>query len=97
MTPLRQLRIANALEGISLIALLFVAMPLKHFAGMPGAVRIVGGAHGVLFLVFVAILFRVTSEARWPLTRALAVFATAFVPFGAFFLDRVLPPQRVDP
>ena len=91
MTPIRQLRVANRLEGISLIVLVFIAVPLKHFAGLPVAVRIVGSVHGLLFLVFVAILFRVALEQRWPLGRAFAVFITAFVPGGAFFLERLLP------
>jgi len=91
MTPIKQLRLANLLEGISLIVLVFIAVPLKHFAGLPVAVRIVGPVHGLLFLVFVAILFRVAMDQRWPVGRSLAVLATAFVPFGAFFLDRVMP------
>lgn len=90
MTPMKQLRLANLLEGISLLVLVFIAVPLKHFAGLPVAVRIVGPLHGLLFLVFAAILFRVAMDQRWSVTRSLAVLATAFVPFGAFFLDRVM-------
>ena len=37
------------LEGLTLIALVCVAMPLKYWAGMPQAVSIIGPIHGVAF------------------------------------------------
>ncbi|HET7817818.1 MAG TPA: DUF3817 domain-containing protein, partial [Bacteroidia bacterium] len=39
-------------EGLSFIILLAIAMPLKYFAGIPAAVRIVGMLHGLLFIAF---------------------------------------------
>ena len=50
----RDLRAVALLEGASYLLLLGVAMPLKYLAGMPGAVRAVGSAHGGLFLLYVA-------------------------------------------
>lgn len=67
----RQLRIAALLEGISLLGLVFVAMPLKYLAHLPMAVRVVGSVHGLLFLVFVVSLFQVALERRWPLSRSI--------------------------
>ena len=37
------------LEGVSCIALFFIAMPLKYFGGYENAVKIPGMAHGVLY------------------------------------------------
>ena len=34
MSALRQLRVVGFLEGLSFLFLLFVAMPLKHLAGV---------------------------------------------------------------
>ena len=40
-----RLRIISVLEGISYLALLTFAMPIKYMAGDPEPVRIVGMAH----------------------------------------------------
>lgn len=65
-------------------------MPLKHLAGLPLAVRIVGSVHGVLFLTFLAVLYRVGSERGWPPRRWLIAFVWSVVPFGTFVFDRSL-------
>jgi len=56
MNALARLRLVTWLEGLSLLTLLFVAMPLKHVFGMPLAVRVVGSVHGLLFLLFISFL-----------------------------------------
>ena len=90
MTALRQLRLVALLEGSSFLALLFIAMPLKYLAGLPLAVRVVGSVHGVLFLLFMAVLYRAGSERGWPLRRWLIAFVSSVVPFGTFMFDRSL-------
>jgi integral membrane protein len=50
---IRRLGIVSLLEASTLILLLFVAVPLKHRAGWPAAVAIVGPVHGLTFLAFV--------------------------------------------
>lgn len=90
MTALRHLRLVAFLEGTSFLVLLFVAMPLKYLAGLPLAVRIVGTVHGVLFLVFLAALYRAGKERRWPYGRLLIAFVASIVPFGTFMFDRSL-------
>jgi len=42
-------------EGISYILLLFVAMPLKYLFDMPLAVKYTGWAHGLLFVLYIAL------------------------------------------
>ena len=49
-------------EGISFLFLLLIAMPLKYLAGMPLAVSIVGGLHGILFVSFIILAFLVKEE-----------------------------------
>jgi integral membrane protein len=90
MTALRQLRLIALLEGTSFVLLLFIAMPLKYLAGLPLAVSIVGLAHGVLFLVFLAALYRAGSRRRWPASRWMIAFVSSIVPFGTFIFDRSL-------
>jgi integral membrane protein len=90
MSALRQLRIVALLEGISFLLLLFVAMPLKHLAGLAIAVRIAGSVHGLLFLLFLSALFRAATEHNWPARRSLQAFGASLVPGGTFILDRML-------
>ncbi|MFW5972756.1 MAG: DUF3817 domain-containing protein, partial [Bacteroidota bacterium] len=52
-TALSRLRLIGFIEGLSYLALLGIAMPLKYMAGMPMAVRYVGWIHGVLFVLYV--------------------------------------------
>lgn len=89
-TALRQLRLVALLEGMSFLALLFIAMPLKYLADLPIAVRIVGSAHGGLFLMFLAVLYRAGSARGWPRRRWLIAFVSSIVPFGTFMFDRSL-------
>jgi integral membrane protein len=70
--------------------LLFVAMPLKYWAGLPLAVRIVGSVHGLLFVLFVGTLFRAAVEREWPLRRSAVALLSSLVPFGTFAFDRSL-------
>ncbi|XYI03529.1 DUF3817 domain-containing protein [Sorangium sp. So ce1128] len=90
MTALRQLRLVAILEGVSYLLLLFIAMPLKYLAGLPLAVRVVGSAHGLLFVLFLAALLRAAVERRWSLGRSSLAFVSSVVPFGTFVFDRSL-------
>ena len=90
MDSVRALRITSVLEGISLILLFFVAMPLKHGFGMPLAVRIVGSAHGGLFLIFVAVLLWAFLDRKWDIAKGLKLFISCLIPFGFLWAERIL-------
>ncbi len=80
-------------EGLSLLILLFIAMPLKYYFGQPMAVRIVGMIHGILFLlyIFAGLIFVRTST--WSLVKLGAAIIITLVPFGPFIFDRKLFPK----
>jgi integral membrane protein len=86
--PIPFLRATALVEAISFLVLLGVAMPLKYFAGMPQAVKVVGWAHGLLFVAFCVALLQAAVVARWPLGRAAVIFVAALLPFGPFIVDR---------
>ena len=90
MTFIRALRQLALVEGISTLVLFGIAMPLKYFAGMPLAVRIVGSLHGALFVALVIMLLLAIRKV--PISPALAAagIAAAVVPGGPFVLDRHL-------
>lgn len=89
-TVLGRLRLIGFMEGLSFILLLGVAMPLKYMADRPEAVRVVGMAHGILFLLYVWAAFAAMLEYRWHWRRTLAVLVASLVPFGPFYLDAKL-------
>ena len=84
-TPVGRFRIVAFWEGISYLLLLFVAMPLKYGLGIDIAVRIVGMAHGVLFLGYCATL--ALAAQRLGARRSLLAFVVSFVPCGTFWLE----------
>jgi integral membrane protein len=84
---LNRLRLIGLVEGVSFLVLLFVAMPLKYLAGLPEMVKLVGWAHGLLFVLFVVALVHVAWVVRWPMARIAGAFVASLVPFGTFVLD----------
>jgi integral membrane protein len=84
------LRITGMLEGISLLVLMGIAMPLKYMANKPEAVKYTGWIHGVLFVVFMALVVWVYLQQRWPFRRVIMAFLAALLPFGTFVFDRWL-------
>lgn len=86
-TMMGQLRLVAFLEGLSLIILLFIAMPLKYMADMPQMVRIVGMAHGLLFIVYVGYVLFARSEFGWDMRKTLLALGLSIVPFGTFWAD----------
>ena len=68
-------------EGISYLLLLFVAMPLKYMAGLPSAVRIVGMAHGVLFVLFCILLVELKRRKEFGWGMSFFAFILSLLPF----------------
>ena len=84
-TPVGRFRIVAFWEGISFLLLLFAAMPLQYGLGIDMAVKIVGMAHGVLFLGYCVTLAMATQ--RLGVRRSLLAFVLSFVPGGTFWLE----------
>lgn len=93
-SPIGLVRMTGIVEGISYLALLGIAMPLKYMAGMPEAVSVVGMAHGLLFSVFCLTLLNAHIDCGWSLKRSAFLFAAAVLPFGPFLVDRGLKAEQ---
>ncbi|HEY6502663.1 MAG TPA: DUF3817 domain-containing protein [Chitinophagaceae bacterium] len=88
-------RAVGMAEGISFLVLLFIAMPLKYFAGFPIAVTIVGSIHGILFITYLVFAWETRNEplvAGWkkPFAWLVTCFIASILPFGPFVLDHRL-------
>ncbi|RYE23432.1 MAG: DUF3817 domain-containing protein [Sphingobacteriales bacterium] len=88
-TSIGRLRIIALLEGISLLILVFIAVPLKYGFHEPAMVKTVGQIHGILFLLFVFNALKVGVEQHWKFkTTTWKVLLACIVPFGTFYIDR---------
>ncbi len=84
------LRQLGRLEGLSLLFLLLVAMPIRAVLKDPSWVKITGTVHGFLFLMFVFTVTSVGLELRWPVRRVIMGWILSSVPFGTFWFERGL-------
>lgn len=95
---LTQFRVIGILEALSFLILLGIAMPLKHFAGIPSAVMIAGWIHGVLFVLYVGWALYVGTQLNWSNGRHVGAVAAAMLPFGPFvfhaYLRRDYPSEQ---
>ena len=89
-TTLKRFRKIGLIEGISYLVLLFVAMPLKYGFDLPMAVKIVGMAHGILFMAYVALLAMAVDKYNWNIKYAVILFVASLIPFGTFYTDKKL-------
>lgn len=87
---IQTLRVVGLLEGLSFLLLLFIAMPMKYMFDNPVLVKYVGMGHGVLFILFLIVLFAVCEKQKWSITIFLMGLAASILPFGPFVFDRKL-------
>lgn len=87
MKLLTALRLACLVEAISALVLFCVAMPLKHYGGMPKATLVPGIVHGGLVIVVLGLLVVAFSLETIRPKLAAWVFLGAIVPGVAFFVD----------
>lgn len=88
-TSIGRLRLIGFLEGVSLLILLGIAVPLKYVFANPALVRSIGPVHGMLFLLFVVNTLQVGVEQQWKFrTTTWKVLLACIVPFGTFYIDR---------
>lgn len=80
--------ILGRLEGTSFLLLLFLAMPLKYYANWPTGVKILGPAHGFLFLGYCALALFCAIDQRWNWKKHLFAYLAAIFPFGTFLFER---------
>ena len=89
-SPAAHLRSVALLEGLSYVILLFIAMPLKYLGDMPLAVRIVGSAHGALFVWLGSLVLTGLTRRGRPFGWAVRIMVASLLPFGTLVIDRRL-------
>jgi integral membrane protein len=87
-TKIGRLRVIGFLEGISLLLLVLVAVPLKYAGDDPRLVAALGPVHGALFVLFIFSTLSVAIEQRWKFsTMTWKVMLACMIPFGTFYVD----------
>lgn len=82
-------RLLAILEGLSLLVLVFVSIPLKYIFGIAHLSSILGPIHGILFLLFVFNTIGVGVEYNWKFKQTTwKVLIACIMPFGTFYIDR---------
>ncbi len=75
-------------EGISLLILLFIAMPLKYIWNNPTWVEFVGMIHGILFIAYVAWAIWVYMVLKWSIKTLFITVLASIIPFGTFYIEQ---------
>ncbi|TDH26154.1 DUF3817 domain-containing protein [Segetibacter sp. 3557_3] len=88
-TKIGRLRIIGFLEGLSLLILVFIAVPMKYLFHNPGSSKFVGPIHGAIFLLFLLNTLSVSIEHNWKFrSTTWKILLACFIPFGTFYIDR---------
>ena len=87
-TKVGRLRVVALLEGLSLLILVLIAVPLKYAYHDPSLVKTMGPIHGFLFLFFVINTISVGVEYNWKFQETTwKVLLACIIPFGTFYVD----------
>jgi integral membrane protein len=93
-STLTKFRMVAIAEGISFIILLGIAMPLKYFADMPMAVKVMGYIHGFLFIGFIILAWETKNSLNKNFLWFAGAMLASLLPFGTFVLDRQLKKEE---
>jgi integral membrane protein len=88
-------RYTGWLEGLSYILLLGVAMPLKYIWGDPSWVRVVGMAHGLLFVAYVGMALVLYVRESWSIKKLALAMLASLLPFGPFVFDAKVLDKKI--
>lgn len=87
---LKIFRFVSIIEGLSLIALMCIALPAKYFLGYASFVWDVGMIHGILWVVYFFMSLIVSHREKWPVFFWAVALVASVIPFACFFLERKL-------
>ncbi|MFD7709836.1 DUF3817 domain-containing protein [Streptomyces sp. NPDC059786] len=87
---LTRYRVMAYVTGV-LLVLLTLGVIAKYVLDIGGAAdftRVVGIAHGWLYVVYLIFAFDLGSKAKWPVGKQLWVLIAGTIPTAAFFVER---------
>lgn len=79
---LSTLRLLAFPEAATPIGFVCIAVPLKHLAGYPIAVSVMGPVHGIAFVLYMWMIISTTASGLWRGPEVCRLVIAAIVPFG---------------
>lgn len=92
--PLPKFLLVAFLEGCSFL-LFAITMPLKYMMGLPKPNYFIGMAHGVLFILYIVLLFLVSYQYKWSLKKIALSFIASLIPFGTFYANKKIYSKEI--
>lgn len=90
-TAIGRLRLLAFFEGLSLLILVFIGVPMKHFLQDPALVKAMGPIHGALFLIVVLLAFQISIAQNWKFKETTwKILVACIIPFGTFYIDHTM-------
>jgi integral membrane protein len=83
---LRNFRYVALAEATTFLALL-VASVVKNTGGSEVGVKVLGPIHGLLFVVYVLMVWQLHGEAGWTRKQTVWILIGAVLPFGGYVVD----------
>lgn len=94
-SKLGTLRVLSLLEGISYIAFA-ITMPLKYNLDILLPNKIMGYAHGFLFLAYCIYVLLVGLDRKWSFKTIFIAGIASLIPFGTFWADaKIFKPEQL--
>jgi integral membrane protein len=95
----RAYRVMAYVTGTMLIVLCFVGIPLQVFAGSDAVVKVVGAAHGFLYIVYLVVAFTMTRLVgiRTASLTTVIVLAAGTIPVLTFVVERWVTGRYIAP
>ncbi len=75
------------LEGISYL-LFGITVPLKKMYGYHLPNKIVGMSHGILFIVYILLIFINSNQQKWSIKTKAFLYLASIIPFGTFIAEK---------
>ncbi len=94
-TKLGTLRLLSLIEGISYIAFA-ITMPLKYMLDIILPNKIMGYAHGILFILYCIYVLIVGLDKKWSFKVILISGIASLIPFATFIADaKIFKPEQM--
>lgn len=94
---MKRLEMMSIIEATTLVLLVFIAAPLRHFWDWPYGSKLLGPIHGIAFLVYVWTVLQTVSGGGWNKREVIRLLLVAFVPFGGYANIRWLRDRAKSP
>lgn len=86
-TALKRLHTVALLDGIALLSLVCIGVPLKRLMDFPWLVKLLGPLHGILFISLIILVIHNLGQQLISKRLGLMMIVLSFTPFGAFYAD----------